>query len=229
MHHISQLIFSIALLPSVVFGADSTCFGKVGNGRLENGVKIPADGKNYKAYSSVGVSVGRTYLHSKVLEVVLGAYKELEQSAPQKTYVYGETGWKDGGRIRPHRTHQNGLSVDFMVPVKDKNDQSIPLPASPLNKFGYGIEFDHHGRYDDLVIDFEAMAEHLYQLSVAAKKRNIGITLVIFDPPLMPLLYKTKRGPYLLANLPFMKGHAWVRHDEHYHLDFSVPCKPLKG
>jgi len=29
--------------------------------------------------------------------------------------------------------------------------------------------------------------------------------------------------------LNFMKGEAWVRHDEHYHVDFAVPCKPLSG
>lgn len=23
-----------------------------------------------------------------------------------------------------------------------------------------------------------------------------------------------------------MKGRPWVRHDEHYHVDFALPCKP---
>jgi penicillin-insensitive murein endopeptidase len=72
------------------------------------------------------------------------------------------------------------------------------------------------------------MAEHLYELAEAAKRQNTGIALVIFDPPLMPLLLNTKRGTWLKANLPFMKGEAWIRHDEHYHVDFAIPCKPLK-
>jgi penicillin-insensitive murein endopeptidase len=29
---------------------------------------------------------------------------------------------------------------------------------------------------------------------------------------------------YLKQKLPFMKGKSWVRHDEHYHVDFAVPC-----
>ena len=74
--------------------------------------------------------------------LIVEAYRELVRAAPTKRFVYGETGWKEGGRIRPHRTHQNGLSVDFMVPVLDKDGQSVPLPTNALNRFAYDIEFD---------------------------------------------------------------------------------------
>lgn len=36
-----------------------------------------------------------------------------------------------------------------------------------------------------------------------------------------------ERGPCVQKNIPFMKEKAWIRHDEHYHVDFSVACKPL--
>ena len=48
---------------------------------------------------------------------------------------------------------------------------------------------------------------------------------VIFDPKLQPKLFKTKYGDYLKANVQFSKKRSWLRHDEHYHVDFSVPCK----
>jgi penicillin-insensitive murein endopeptidase len=140
-------------------------------------------------------------------------------------FVYGETGWKSGGRIRPHRTHQNGLSVDFMVPVLDKAGRSVPLPTSALNRFGYDIEFDTAGRYEGLEVDFPAIAEHLYQLHAAARAHGSGIALVIFDRAYLPRLFATPRGPYLQQNLNFMKRQPWVRHDEHYHVDFAVKCQ----
>jgi penicillin-insensitive murein endopeptidase len=161
--------------------------------------------------------------------VVVAAYAALEQSAPGRVFVYGETGWPSGGRIRPHRTHQNGLSVDFFVPVRDKGGRSVPLPTSVTNRFGYDIEFDQDGRFGEYTIDFEAMAEHLYQLHATAKGRGVGIALVILDPPYLPKLFATTRGPLVRQSLKFMKGAAWVRHDEHYHVDFSVPCKPIGG
>ena len=208
--------------------ANSTCYGTVSDGRLENGVKLPGSGKNYSAYSTLGAMVGRTHVHAKVREIVLAAYEALERAAPDKVFVYGETGWASGGRIRPHRTHRNGLSVDFMVPILNDAGRSVPLPTSPFNKFGYGIEFDAAGRFGAHVIDFEAMGEHLFQLHQAAEARGTGIALVIFDPRLMPRLLASARGSFLKQSVNFLKGEAWVRHDEHYHVDFSVPCRPLR-
>jgi penicillin-insensitive murein DD-endopeptidase len=57
--------------------------------------------------------------------------------------------------------------------------------------------------------------------------RGVGFALVIFDTPFLAKLFATPRGAYLRSNLPFMKGKPWVRHDEHYHVDFAIPCKPL--
>src|SRR5205823_13277325 len=99
--------------------------------------------------------------------------------------------------------------------------------TSPLNRFGYDIEFDAAGRYADLAIDFAAVAEHLYQLDLAARTYRIGIALIIFEEGYLPRLFATARGPYLKQNLKFMRGKPWVRHDEHYHVDFAVKCQPL--
>lgn len=198
-------------------------------GKLENAVALPSSGPNFSSYSTAGELVGRTYVHSTVRDIVVNSYKVLEGAAPGKVFVYGETGWKSGGRIKPHRTHQNGLSVDFMVPVVTSAGRSVPLPTNALNRFGYDIEFDDAGRYEELEIDFPAVAEHLYQLDLAARTQGVGIALVIFDAAYLPRLFATARGPYLKENLKFMKHKPWVRHDEHYHVDFSVKCKPLAG
>jgi len=210
-------------------GVESTCFGTVSNGKLENGIKLPFSGKNFSVYSPLGNALGRTYLHSKAMEIVVDAYHVLEQSSPSKVFVYGETGWATGGRIRPHRTHRNGLSIDFMVPVVDQTNKSVPLPTGVINKFGYGIDFDKNANYQNYKIDFEAIAEHLYQLNMVAKAKKSGIALVIFDSTYLPKLFATRHGDYLKTKINFMKGKPWIRHDEHYHVDFSIPCKPMEA
>lgn len=207
--------------------AESTCYGTVSKGRLEDGVSLPSKGTNFSSYSSAAATLGRTYVHSKVREIVVATYAALEKAAPGKVFVYGETGWASGGWFRPHRTHQNGLSVDFMVPVTDGTGKSVPLPTSAGNKWGYNIEFDSNGNFVEYAIDFEALAEHLYQLHSTAKAQGIGVSLVILDPPFLPKLFGTARGPYLEQNLPLMRGKSWWRHDEHYHVDFAVPCQPI--
>lgn len=209
-----------------IAAGQSVCFGTVANGKLEGGVKLPTSGKNFRPYSSIGAAVGRTYVHSTVRTILTDAYVQLQTSAPGKTFVYGETGWASGGRIRPHRTHRNGLSVDFMVPVLDSKNRSVPLPTAVTNRYGYDIEFDGEARFEDLRIDFEALGEHLYQLDQAARRKGVGIALVIFETRYLPKLFATAHGSHL-KQLPFMKTRPWVRHDEHYHVDFAVKCRPL--
>lgn len=222
-----SMVMSMAMCTTA--WAQSTCYGTVADGRLEGGVKLPASGPNFQAYSQIGVVAGRTHVHAKVAAIVREAYRRLESRAPKKVFVYGETGLAEGGRIRPHKTHRNGTSVDFMVPVLDAAGHSVPLPASVFNKLGYDLEFDAQGRAEGLRIDFEAVAEHLYQLNEVAREQGAGLALVIFDLPYLPRLWATPRGPYLREQVNFLQGKPWIRHDEHYHVDFAVPCKPLKG
>jgi penicillin-insensitive murein endopeptidase len=219
-------LLSLFVLPLASAGA-SVCYGTVADGRLQGGVQIPAEGKNYVAYSSLGVTLGRTFIHETVRNTVVDAYDAAYLSNPEKRFMYGETGSANGGPFKPHRTHQSGVSVDFMVPVLDVQGRSVLLPTTALNKFGYALEFDNRGSLDDLRIDFETIAEHLYHLNEAAKKHRIAIKQVIFQNELMTLLLQTKRGRYLRDNIPFMKAEPWIRHDEHYHVDFALACRPI--
>lgn len=225
----SLIAAALTVLSAQTFAADSQCFGTVSKGRIEGSVKLPTSGPNFTAYSSLAATAGRTHVHAKVEAIITAAYAALQAASPSTTYVYGETGWPSGGRFRPHRTHQNGLSADFFVPVRDAQGKSVPLPTGIGNRFGYDLEFDADARYGEYSIDFPAIAEHLYQLHLAAKARGAGIALVIFDAPFLPRLFATPRGAYLKENLNFMKGKPWVRHDEHYHVDFAVACKPDAG
>ena len=219
------LIFLFWLISFGALPDDSTCFGTTSNGRLENGVKLPSGGKNFTSYSSIAELAGRTYVHSIVRDIIVKAYAALEVKQPDKVYKFAETGFKNGGEFKPHKTHRNGLSVDFMTPVINANGQSVHLPSNPFNKFGYNIEFDASGSYKDVRIDYEAMAAHVYHLHKAARQQGYDLWRVLFDPQLQPGLFKTRYAEYLKNNVKFSKKRSWVRHDEHYHVDFAVPCK----
>lgn len=207
--------------------SDSVCYGTTSNGRLERGVRLPAAGPNFVSYGVVPQLAGRTYVHSKVREVIVAAYHTLEREQPGKVFKYAETGFRSGGRFKPHKTHSNGLSVDFMVPVVDAAGRSLHLPTHPLNRYGYDIEFDSAGRYDDYTIAYEALAAHLVALHQMAQQHGINLWRVIFDPALAPRLYATRYGRYLRAHIEIPTSQSWVRHDEHYHVDFQLACRPF--
>lgn len=221
------LLITLSLFSSQLLAEQSTCYGTTSNGRLENGVQLPARGENFVGYSGLAATLGRTYMHSTARDIVIDAYHALQQTAPGKQFKYAETGFADGGKFKPHKTHQNGLSIDFMVPVINAQDDSVHLSTHPFNKFGYNIEFDAKGEYEALQIDYEAMAAHIVALHRSAERHDARVWRVIFDPKLQPYLLTTSHGDYLKRKVNFSKKRSWVRHDEHYHVDFTIPCKPM--
>jgi len=213
---------------------DSACYGTAAAGRLERGAQLPARGPNFRAYSRAGVALGRTHAHARVVRASLDAYAALAREAPDVVYVYGESGRAEGGPFAPHRTHQNGTSVDFMVPVRDRDGRSVPLAGHAGNRYGYDLEFDADGRWragtpEELRIDFEALAAHLHALARSGRAHDAPIERVILAPEYLPRLFATRRGPTLRRSLRFTRGKVWWRHDEHYHVDFAVRCSPLSG
>ena len=202
--------------------APSESVGTWEDGSLINGKRLPTCGANFVAYSRLCTALGRNTVNGAVRDVVLAAYERVGETCPGVMFTYGETGWPRGGRIRPHVTHRNGLSVDFMVPVRDASGNPARFPASPRNKFGYNVEFDDQGRAGELAIDFESMAAHIWALSECAQEQEMGLRRVIFDPELQPLLFATEYGAKIRDTITFSKKRSWVRHDEHYHVDFTL-------
>jgi len=231
MRQVVIVMILTVLIPAFSYAADteSVCYGSTANGKLVGGVALPGEGPNFRSYSNLGDLLGRTYVHSTVRGVILSTFENLRKSDPEKVFVYGETGWKDGGSFKPHKTHQNGLSVDFMVPVLDRDDRSVYLPTGVLNKYGYSMEFDDKGHYKTYRTDFEAMGAHIVELHREAIKSSFGIRRVIYAPDLQPHLFQTEYGKYLKEHVSFSKKPSWVRHDEHYHVDFIVDCEPLSA
>lgn len=206
-------------------GRPSTCRGNVVSGSLEGGRRIPYSGENYRAYSFIGFLLGRTFVHSAVRDAMRDAYAEVARSQPNVLFVYGESAWPWGGGFWPHKSHANGTAADFFVPVRGADGASDAVPTWPWNLFGYAVNFDSKGQSGSRTIDFEAMGQHLLALDRTARAHGIGIRRIIFDMALQPRLAATASGAQALRRLTFNRQQAWVRHDEHYHVDFAVPCR----
>ncbi len=222
---LNNILLLLILTPLISVAETSTCIGTTSNGSLKNGVQLPSKGNNFVGYSQLAAIAGRTYVHSEVKEIIVAAYKALEKTEPNKKYKYAETGKKNGGLFKPHKTHQNGLSVDFMTPVTNSMGESVHLPTNPLNRLGYDIEFDSNNQFNGLTIDYVALAAHIVELHKQAKKMGHNLWRVIFAPELQAPLFKTEYGDYLKSHIQFSKKRSWVRHDEHYHVDFKIICK----
>jgi penicillin-insensitive murein DD-endopeptidase len=223
---LATIIAAAAILALVSF-ADaeprSQSVGRPSKGRLENGVSMPEVGEGFVSYSTLGYRLGRQYVHSDVRDTLVAAFAARAEAEPGRVFVLGETGWKEGGRFRPHKTHQNGLSVDIFMPVNDAKGGRQLLPTSVLNRFGYGLEFDREGRSGSLHIDFDALGALLIAMQEQGRSRGLQIEKVIIAPEYVPRLLSTRSGKTLGALAEtLVRKPVWVRHDEHVHIDFRI-------
>jgi len=128
--------------------------------------------------------VGRTYVHSQVKNIIVDAYQTLQKSHSDKRYKYAETGLENGSKLNSHKTHQNGLSIDFMTPVVDEKGQSVHLPTLVFNRFGYDIEFYEQGQFEQFKVDYTALAAYIVELHTSATAKGYDLWRVTFDPTL---------------------------------------------
>ena len=207
-------------------GLPSQSIGSVSNGSLKNGKLIPFSGQNYTYFDTLSYISGRAFMNHKVKKTVLETYKSLETKTPNNHFGIMECSHEHGGKLFPHRTHQNGLSVDFMTPLMKDNRSYYGLDT--LGADHYWIDFNNNGKYlEDLSIsiNFNLMAAHILEIEKFANLNGLKIKKVIFKMELKDELFKSENGKillekgiYITKKLPPLINSL---HDDHYHIDFE--------
>lgn len=204
----------------------SSISGTVGNGKLENAKLLPFSGVNFHYFDTASYLGGRAFTSDKVLNALLATYKILETEVPGRAFCVMECSNEQGGKIYPHRTHQNGLSVDFMMPLVKNNAPFYELDS--IGQTHYLLGFDNSGRLDSdtgVSIDFELVARHILLLNEQAKKQGLKVGKVIIKIELKDELFAGEFGKklkasgiYIVQNLTPLINSV---HDDHYHIDFE--------
>lgn len=205
--------------------APSESKGTVRQGYLVNGRLMPFAGPNFIYFDTGSYVNGHAFVNDKVRTAVLDAYAKLEQDLPARKFSLMECSKEGGGRLFPHRTHQNGLSIDFMTPLKKNGNPYYGLDSCGLAH--YLLDFDDEGRYKkdtSISIDFNAMAQHLQALDASAKSHGLRIQKVLLKIELKDELFASVKGKKLKGKILFattLPPLINALHDDHYHVDFE--------
>lgn len=200
--------------------------GTVDNGFLVNGKLFPFEGRNFFYFDTTSYLAGRAFLNGKVKDLILASYLQLEKLQPGRSFGIMECSHELGGKLNPHITHQNGLSVDFMTPLK-RND-SIYTHLDKIGLQHYFLDFTDEGKYvkdKSIEIDFDAIALHILTMSNLATAYGLKIDKILLKIELLDNLFASKYGKQLeKSGIYFAKKLSKqinVLHDDHYHIDFS--------
>jgi len=205
----------------------STSTGTVSDGKLINGKLFPFQGANYQYFDTTSYINNRAFLNDKIRTVATGSYKQLEKEIPDRKFFIMECSNKNGGQIFPHRTHQNGLSIDFMMPLIKGNKPFYGLDTIGANH--YWLDFDNEGKYSgdkNIAIDFDLVARQILSLETHARNNGYKIQKVIIKTEFKNLIFASPHGKklkesniYLVKSLTPMINSL---HDDHFHIDFEI-------
>jgi penicillin-insensitive murein DD-endopeptidase len=200
--------------------------GTVSKGNLENGKIMPFFGTNFTYFDKDSYLGARAFTSDVVKYVILDAYEKLSIEFPNRKFFLMELSHQHGGKLYPHRTHQNGLSVDFMMPKLQNGVPNYSLDT--LGKEHYFLDFNDNGEYTKdttIKIDFDLIAKHILLLNEAAKKQGYKISKVIIKVEYKNNLFETPNGKilknsgiYIVKSLSPLINSI---HDDHYHVDFE--------
>ena len=201
--------------------------GLVSKGKLEHGKLFPFKGNNYQYFDKASYLASRAFVNSRVLKTTLATYAVLETMLPDRIFGLMECSHPNGGELVPHRTHQNGLSIDFMSPLQKDGKPYHGL--DDMGAFHYFMDFTDDGVYDKdstVSIDFETIVIHILELQKQAKKYGLRIKKVLLKTQLRDELYATTSGEKLReSDIYVVKALTPLinkLHDDHYHIDFEV-------
>lgn len=204
----------------------SKAIGTVGNGSLKQGKLIPYKGENFIYFDRRSYLEGRAFLHGDVRATLLKMYDSLSTALPNRYFTVMECANQNGGELFPHKTHQNGLSVDFMMPLIRYDKPYYGLDTLGINH--YALNFNDQGNYtadETIKIDFNTVAHQILLLDKFARERGLHVQKVILKIELKDELFSTKFGKVLKnSDIYFVQGLSPAinaLHDDHFHIDFG--------
>ena len=205
---------------------ESKSIGTVSNGKLENGCYLPFEGENYKYFAKNSYLMGRCFINCAINSILISTFKDLESSIPNRTFYLMEASNEKGGKISPHRTHQNGTSIDLMVPLMKNNSPYIKLDTIGVEH--YLLNFNETGEYLEdtaIKIDFETLALEILTIEKNARLQNWKISKVILKTEYQKFIFSTKYSDLLKSsNIYFTQKLEPIinqLHDDHIHIDFE--------
>ncbi|RZM80367.1 hypothetical protein C3B51_12470 [Pseudoalteromonas rubra] len=113
------------------------------------------------------------------------------------------------------------LIITFLIPLIALAETSTCFGTTSNGSLTNGVKLPSEGKN---YVGYSTVARLAGRTYVHSEVRDIVVSaykdLEIEQPTKV-----YKYAQYLKENIQFSKKRSWVRHDEHYHVDFAIPCK----
>jgi LysM repeat protein len=192
----------------------SEAIGPTNRGVLENGMRLPPH-RGYRMRSE-----SRAYGTEETIRWILDAFDAVSaKHKPTKVVRIHDISARDGGRIRSHKSHQNGRDADISYYQERCGPSGCPFSkfkASELDVARQWTLLEHwlrHGQAEVIFIDYRLQAKlHRY-----AKRKGV-------PQALLDRWIQYPRGKYEPAGII----RHFPNHEDHLHVRFVCPYSDLR-
>lgn len=192
----------------------SEAVGPTNRGRLENGVKLP------KHHGYVIRAPDRAYGTEETSRWIVGAFNAVDARFKQTKVVrIHDISDRNGGRLRDHKSHQNGRDADITYYQKECSASGCKFARVRPSELDVARQWTlleywlRHGQAEMIFIDYRLQAR-LYKYA-----RRKGVTKTQLDQWI-----QYPRGRYE----PDGVIRHYPEHDDHLHVRFVCPYSDLK-
>jgi penicillin-insensitive murein endopeptidase len=194
-------------------GRGAVSLGNSNEGRLENGIRIPERGPGYVA--TAGVNQDAKWGTEELVGAIEAIAAEVARQAPGSNLVVGDLGFREGGEIPHHQSHQAGRDVDLLFYMADKAGAPVRSRAVRFDAAGKGaLEDGGEVRFD--------VARNWLVLRELVESRDAGLQRVFVAERLRSLLLTHAEAAGEPAWIIERAGEAMcepaVPHDDHFHV-----------
>jgi penicillin-insensitive murein endopeptidase len=120
-------------------GSVSTSLGSCRDGRLVGGVALPLRGRSF-LHNPRRPPEAR-FATVETVQAILRAAEVVAREIPGPPLVVNDLGYREGGPIAQHGSHQNGLDADILFFYLDARGKPMQAVGVPLDPQGWGWDF----------------------------------------------------------------------------------------
>lgn len=212
----------------------STSLGGPNDGKLINGVRLPARGTGYIS------NPGRTNRDAdwgtrELVDALVKVGRDIEQWAPGAELIINDLGFQQGGPIPRHQSHQAGRDVDVLFYMLDGNDAVVRARAARYGDEGRATIPGRRGGGGATSVRFDAQ-RNWYVMKSLVLNESANLQRVFVSEGLRELMLdwaaEHDEAPWVIERAAQAMCEPAVPHDDHFHIrifctaeDYRLGCR----
>jgi penicillin-insensitive murein DD-endopeptidase len=214
-------------------GSISTSIGGPSDGRVEGAIAFPKKAPGV-ILNPRRLNPESHYATVELVQAILRAAAVVEKAMPGGyPVIVNDIGFKTGGPIPHHASHQSGRDLDTLFYLFDREGNPRPAKGVPLNLRGQGWDFaDLADPEDDQFVKIDAKRTWRF-LQALAEDEHFNLQRIFVAEHLREILireaHRAKAPREARRRIEDLTCQPGSPHDDHFHFRFFCTAEDIRA